>query len=117
MADIYHRLGEHLRRERTRLGWTQEELGEKAGLHPSYIGQIERAQKKVSLAMVDRLAVTLEINPSALLDPQNMTYKSSTKSSALEARIGGLLRDRSPKEKMILYTTLKQLAKSIRKNK
>ncbi|MBI4051039.1 MAG: helix-turn-helix transcriptional regulator [Elusimicrobia bacterium] len=113
MKEIYRKLGENVRRQRENLGWTQEELGEKSGLHPSYIGQIERATKKVSLTTVERLASALGIKPGNLLDDKTASYKSSR----WESRIGGILRDRSSNEKSILYSTLKQLARSLRKSK
>lgn len=113
VLDIYRRLGERVRRERERLGWTQEELAERAGLHPAYVGQIERAQKKVSLATVDRLVEALGVSTSSLLDPA----QHPDRRSSWESKIGGLLRDRSPSEKEILYSTLRQLARSIRKNR
>lgn len=111
IMNIYERLGQKLRQERHRLGWTQEELAEKTGLHPAYIGQIERNTKKVSLATVERLTTALGISPSALLDPLPLRPRSSS----WESRIDGLLRDRNPSEKQILYNTLRHLARNIRK--
>ena len=111
MIEIYRRLGQKVRRERERLGWTQEELGEKSDLHPSYIGQIERARKKVSLATVGRLAAALRVGLGELLSEGSPYYKVS----GWESRISGLLRDRSSKEQAVLYSTLKQLARSLRK--
>lgn len=113
MTDIYRRLGARTRAERERLGWTQEELAEKAGLHPAYVGQIERACKKVSLATVERLSAALGIPSGRLLDSK----EGARRPSDLESRIGGLLRDRTPSEKAILYDTLKQLSRSIRKSR
>ena len=39
-------LGERLRSYRNQKGWSQEKLAERAGLHPTYIGQLERGEKK-----------------------------------------------------------------------
>lgn len=95
------------------MGWTQEDLGERAGLHPSYIGQIERADKKVSLATVERLASALGISVGYLLNERS----PADNRSAWETRIGGLFRKTSAHEKTILYSTLKHLARSIRRKK
>ena len=45
--DIYKILGDVTRGCRLQLGWSQEELGERAGLHASYIGQIGRLRHTV----------------------------------------------------------------------
>lgn len=111
---IYRVFGERLRQERERLGWTQEELGEKAGLHPSYIGQIERVEKRVSLATLERLARAIGIKPGALIDDSR---PETSYDSRWEHRIGGLLRDKSSSEKSFLYSTLKHIARNIPKKK
>ncbi|MBI4387003.1 MAG: helix-turn-helix transcriptional regulator [Elusimicrobia bacterium] len=110
MPDIYQRLGQRVRQERLRLGWTQEELAEKADLHAAYIGQIERTQKKVSLATVDRLATALEVGIGFLLSQEERSYRPSN----WETRINGLLKGKSLSEKGALYRTLKGFAKEIR---
>lgn len=45
-TDIYRTLGAAVRGYRHELGWSQEELGGRSGLHPSYIGQIPVDQQK-----------------------------------------------------------------------
>lgn len=69
MEGIYVRLGQNIRRNRTRLGLTLEDLGELSGLHPSYVGQVERGTKKASLAAIDRLARALKTSVGKLVAP------------------------------------------------
>ena len=42
MSDIAKTVGRRLRSYRLALGLSQERLAERAGLHPTYIGQVER---------------------------------------------------------------------------
>jgi transcriptional regulator with XRE-family HTH domain len=46
---------------------TQEELGERAMLHPTYVGYIERGQRLPSLRALERLAIALAIPLSTLV--------------------------------------------------
>jgi CheY-like chemotaxis protein/DNA-binding XRE family transcriptional regulator len=58
--------GKEVRAWRGRLGISQEELAERAGLHRTYISDIERGARNVSLANIERLARALEIPVSTL---------------------------------------------------
>lgn len=109
MSDIYRELGQRVRRHRLSLGWTQEELGERARMHPAYVGQIERGVKKISLAALERLAAALGQPPGRLLS-ESGRYPRAT----WESRIHGLLRDRPASEARLLYRTLRQLAREMR---
>ena len=51
--------GNRVRKERTKLGWSQEELAEKAGVHRTYIGMIERAEKNITLENIEKIAKAL----------------------------------------------------------
>jgi XRE family transcriptional regulator, regulator of sulfur utilization len=64
-------LGQRIRSLREQSGWTQEQLAERADLHPNYIGQIERGLKHVSLDNIHKLAVGLRINLSQLFNFEN----------------------------------------------
>lgn len=49
-----------------RLRISQEELGGRAGLHRTYISDVERGARNVSLESIERLAQALELSVSAL---------------------------------------------------
>lgn len=55
-----------VRRHRTRLGFTQEELAWRAGLHRTYLAGIESGSRNPSLQSIARLARALEISLSVL---------------------------------------------------
>ena len=52
---------------RMKLKLSQEALAEKANLHRTYISDIERGQRNVSLENIYNIAVSLEIEPYMLL--------------------------------------------------
>lgn len=53
--------GKRLRKLREEKGWTQEELADKAGMHFTYIGQIERGVRNPSLINLYKLARALGV--------------------------------------------------------
>jgi len=61
------RLGIRVRVEREKLGISQEELADRAGLHRTYVGGIERGERNLGLLNLLKLARALQVDPSALL--------------------------------------------------
>lgn len=66
-TDARVQLGEAIRKKRLQLGLSQERLAEKAGLHWTYIGGIERGERNVSLLNIVKIARALGATPSRLL--------------------------------------------------
>lgn len=67
MSDIRERFGERLRKLRQNKGYTQEELADRAGMHFTYVGQIERGLRNPSLINLHKLAKALGVNAGELL--------------------------------------------------
>jgi len=59
--------GTALRKARTALGISQDELAFQSGYHRTYISQLERGEKSPSLRTVFNLAATLKLKPSLLV--------------------------------------------------
>lgn len=59
--------GNRLRQTRLAAGLSQEELGDKAGLHRTYIGSVERGERNISLMNVQRIAKALGTTASELV--------------------------------------------------
>lgn len=59
--------GKSVQQHRKALGLSQEELADKAGVHRTYIGMIERAEKNITLCNIERLAKALGVEVSELL--------------------------------------------------
>lgn len=53
--------GKRVRLLRERQGLTQEELGSKAGLHETFIGQVERGERNLSFLNIMKLADSLKV--------------------------------------------------------
>jgi transcriptional regulator with XRE-family HTH domain len=53
-------VGEAVRSRRKKFGLSQEELAEKTDLTRNYIGDIERAEKKITLETLARIAKALK---------------------------------------------------------
>ncbi|MCE1189210.1 MAG: helix-turn-helix domain-containing protein [Ignavibacteria bacterium] len=54
--------GERVRSLRKALKLSQEELASRAGLHRTYIGMIERAEKNVTLTNIQKVARALGVS-------------------------------------------------------
>ena len=58
------KFGQKVRKERDRLGLSQEALASRAGVHRTYIGMIERAEKNITLENIERVAKALDLKLS-----------------------------------------------------
>lgn len=58
-----------LRSARAERGWSQEELAAQADVHRTYVGQLERAEKNVSIDSMQKLADALDKPLWMLLRP------------------------------------------------
>lgn len=61
------KFGERVREERLKQGLSQEELASKAGVHRTYIGMIERAEKNITLENIEKIAKALGFPINKLL--------------------------------------------------
>lgn len=68
MSDINILFGKRLRELRLDKGFSQEEFAQACGLHRTYIGQIERAEKNITLRSMEKIADTLGLELKELLD-------------------------------------------------
>lgn len=68
MSEIARIIGARVRQYRNQSGLSQEELAEKAGLHSTYIGQLERGEKNATLETVGKVAVALNLSFEVLFE-------------------------------------------------
>ena len=62
-----HAFGQRVRDYRTARGLSQEALAERAGLHRTYVGSVERGERNVSLDNIHALADALGVAARDLL--------------------------------------------------
>ena len=60
---IKHIIGERIRDKRKERGLSQEELAERAGIHSTYVGQLERGEKSATIDSLEKVTAALEITP------------------------------------------------------
>ena len=65
--DILIKFGKKVRQERLKKGYSQEAFADKVGVHRTYIGMIERAEKNITLLNIKKLADGLGISVSELM--------------------------------------------------
>ena len=82
--NIVHVVAHNVSRLRRRQGWSQAKLGEECGLHRTYIGQIERAEKSIGIENLGRVATALGV-PAARLVTRTGTQTSPAISNPYQA--------------------------------
>lgn len=82
--DIRGRLSLNMRRLRQLKGWSQEEFAHEAGLHRTYISDLERGARNPTISVVDKIALALGVQVGILLDepeekhPQQASHANVT---------------------------------------
>ncbi|MDY4480245.1 MAG: helix-turn-helix transcriptional regulator [[Pasteurella] aerogenes] len=65
---LLKQLGLSIKLERVRKGLSQEDLAELSGLHRTYIGMVERAERNISVINLVLTAKALDISIDTLLN-------------------------------------------------
>ena len=60
--EVLIKFGNKVREERLKLGISQEDLADRAGVHRTYIGMVERAEKNITLSNIEKIAKALGLN-------------------------------------------------------
>jgi len=76
MTTLRRQVGNMVRHHRERAGVTQAELGDLVGKSLETIGRIERGATAPSLALLEKLAAALKVDPRDLLGVGNFAAKS-----------------------------------------
>lgn len=62
-AELQVLVGERIRAIRKEKGLTQEQLAEKSGVYITYISDIERSERNITLDTLEKVLTALDVNP------------------------------------------------------
>jgi transcriptional regulator with XRE-family HTH domain len=65
-SDVRERFGFALKARREELGLTQEDLAGRAGIHRTYLSDVERGARNICLLNIERVAAALSLPLSEL---------------------------------------------------
>ncbi|HAH20933.1 MAG: hypothetical protein A2Y00_01175 [Omnitrophica WOR_2 bacterium GWF2_43_52] len=104
--------GQRLKRLRIQKGWSQEELGLRAGLHRTYVGSIERSERNISLLNIERIARALSIPVQLLVVERKLWGMESNCRKGeicLGMHVGVICKDQDEKLSLIISYMLDAL--------
>lgn len=78
MSAIAKTVGQRLRYRRQELGYSQDTVSEKAGLHPTYIGQLERGEKNATIESIEKICIALDYPMEKLFEKIIITDEKET---------------------------------------
>ncbi len=111
--DVTKPFGTSVRTWRRRLGISQEELGGRAGLHRTYICDIERGARNVSLESIEKLACALEISVVKLFSYEPSSGAPVDRSSSYEDMVDILFVEDDPDDIEITTEALKGISNRV----
>ena len=98
-------IGERLRAYRNQLNWSQERLAEQAGLHPTYIGQLERGEKNATIEIISKISAALGVSLSKLFE--NISPTNSCED--IPSKCYDIIQMQPAKDQEDLFTILNQI--------
>lgn len=70
--ELRRALAENIRAIRRQKRWSQEKLAEICGLHRTYVGSVERAERNVTLSTLETFATALGVSVPDLLAKRDL---------------------------------------------
>lgn len=107
----YYLIGQRIRKFRKAHSFSQEELAEKIGISTTHMSHIETGNTKLSLAVLVKISLALEVNTDDILFNQPSSNKSS-----LTDKIFEVLDKCSPQELVIIYDIIRATQISLAKH-
>jgi len=110
MNTITQAIGMRIRTYRQQYGLTQEELAEKSSLHNTYIGQIERGEKNVTINSLEKILTALDISFAEFFSHFDYDQAASkTDPSQIASQCYDLIHQCTPEKQKQLYHILNSI--------
>lgn len=109
-SDFLNMIGERIRTLRKEKGYTQESLSEKSGIHVTYISDIERGERNISMETLEKVISALEVNPVEVFRIEGIEgiEERSDKKALMEA-LASLLAGRQVEEVQMILRLAKDV--------
>lgn len=108
MSEILKLVGSKIRDIRKQNGLSQEQLGEKAGFHFTYIGGLERGERNINLKNLEKISEALGIQIYELFGYAKDVTHLSDKDGTLQ-RLFFILMNRDQKEIKMAINVLSEI--------
>jgi transcriptional regulator with XRE-family HTH domain len=107
VSKIAQQVGERIRKLRHERGVSQEQLALKAGITPSYLGQVERGEKSPTIDSVDKVARALQVSLEELFSFEHAQLAHVDRQ--VIDKIAFELSGRTKIEQQMVYQFIKQI--------
>lgn len=113
MSNIKKKFGNQIKEIRKEENLSQEELGDRAGLHPSYIGGIERGERNLSIENIEKIALGLKVDIKELF-PHSRPADNQTEKEKARNFIANSLNEMNTETLNFISLLIKNLKKIIK---
>jgi transcriptional regulator with XRE-family HTH domain len=103
MSEIAKLVGKRIYYYRKARGLTQARLADKAGVHHTYIGQIERGEKNATIRLLWNISQALEIPITSLFE---LVEEEHSRPDSIPVKCYNLLTEASPEDQMKLLRVM-----------
>lgn len=112
MKDLKKAFGLRVKELRTKLGISQEEAADRAGLHFTYWGAVERGEKNLTIESMGKIATGLGTTVGSLFKYEKCSEKTDP---LFMAELQGVLKGLSEKQRETVKRILKATVSELRK--
>jgi len=102
VTDVCRRIGARIREERRRMGYTQEQLAERADLSANFIAHLERGSRKPSLDTLVVLSGLLEVPVDKFFETEPAKPQREAESPLVRRLIRLIKQAEAPRVKLLL---------------
>ena len=106
MEDFSLKLGKRIKELRARVGLSQDQLAEQAGISGKYLGEIERGEVNVSAVILAKLAVVLQLSL-----PELLSFEHHASREKLREEMNRMLDDADDEAVRLSYRILSSIVK------